>query len=310
MAEERSYDVVILGGGPAGLAAGLYTTRSRLRTLLLERGIPGGQIALTEQVENYPGLEEVLGLELGERMLHHAQKFGMEVQFTEVEGVDLGGLWKRVKMSKYEILCKVLIIATGSEHAKLEVPGEEELSGRGVSYCAVCDGAFFRDKELIVVGGGDAAVEEGIYLTRFASKVTLIHRRDELRAKKIIQERAFRNPKMEFLWSHVVERINGKSQVAGVTLRNLKTGQLFDKPVDGVFIYVGLRPNCEFLENALPCDDQGHIHVNHRMETSFPGVYAVGDVRQSSARQVVSAAGDGATAAIFAEKYIAEHFTE
>lgn len=301
---------MIIGGGPAGLAAGLYSTRSRLRTLLIERGIPGGQIAVTELVENYPGIEEILGPELGDKMLRHAEKFDMETEYIEIESADLSGKTKIVRTRHGEIGAKALIIASGAEHRKLDVPGEEEFGGRGVSYCAVCDGAFFRDKELIVVGGGDAAIEEASFLTRFATKVTIVHRRDELRAKKILQERAFKNPKMDFIWNHTVEKIDGNGVVNKATLRDVNTDQLVDKSVDGVFVYVGLTPNNEFLENALPVDDQGHIHVNLRMETRIPGVYAVGDIRQDSARQVVAAAGDGATAAIFAERYIGENFSE
>ena len=307
---DSEYDVVIVGGGPAGLAAGLYATRARLKTLLIERGVPGGQIAVTEMVENYPGIEEILGPELGDKLLRHAEKFDLESQYIEVESADLNSKTKVLTTRHGEINAKVLIIASGAEHRKLEVPGEEELSGKGVSYCAVCDGAFFRDKDLIVVGGGDAAVEEGSFLTRFASNVTIVHRRDELRAGKILQERAFKNPKLDFIYSHVVESINGNGVVGSATLRNVKTNELVEKPVDGVFIYVGLTPNNEFLENALPLDDQGQIHVNLKMETRIPGVYAVGDIRQESSRQVVAAAGDGATAAIFAERYIAENFSE
>jgi thioredoxin reductase (NADPH) len=307
---DSEYDIIIIGGGPAGLAAGLYASRARLKTLLIERGVPGGQIAVTESVENYPGIEEILGPELGDNMLRHAEKFDLETQYIEVESVDLNRKNKVLTTRHGEISTKILIIASGAEHRKLGVPGEEELSGKGVSYCAVCDGAFFRDKDLIVVGGGDAAVEEGSFLTRFASNVTIVHRRDELRAGRILQERAFKNPKLDFMYGHVVESINGNGVVGSATLRNVKTNDIVEKPADGVFIYVGLTPNNEFLENALPLDDQGHIHVNLKMETRIPGVYAVGDIRQESSRQVVAAAGDGATAAIFAERYIAENFSE
>lgn len=306
----ETYDLAIIGGGPTGAAAGLYGTRSRLRTVLIERGMVGGQLALTEAVENYPGFESILGPELGQKFLDHAEKFGLEVQYSEVEGVELEDEYKTVKTSEGDVRAKALIIATGSMHNKLEVPGEEEFSGRGVSYCAVCDGAFFREKELVVVGGGDAAVEEATYLTRFASKVTVIHRRDELRAQKILQERAFANDKMDFIWSNTVQEIKGNGLVGSVLLKDEKQDKLYEKSADGVFIYVGLTPNTQFLENALPADEQGHLHVNLKMETKFPGVYAAGDVRANSARQVASAVGDGATAAIFAEKYIAEHFSE
>ena len=306
----ETYDLLIIGGGPTGLAAGLYGTRSRLKTMILERGLVGGQLTVTEEVENYPGIESILGPELGEKMLQQATKFGLETTYTEVESVELEGKYKKVVTADGEYQAKALVIATGSTYVKLNVPGEEEFAGRGVSYCAVCDGAFFRDQELIVVGGGDAAVEEGSYLTRFASKVTIVHRRDELRATQILQERAFANPKMEFLWSHTVQEIKGNGLVDSVVVKDLKADRMFEKPVSGVFVYVGLSPNNQFLNGALPADEFGHLHVNLKMETKFPGVFAAGDIRQQSSRQVASAVGDGATAAIFAEKYIAEHFTE
>jgi len=215
-----TYDLIILGGGPTGAAAGLYGTRSRLNTLLIERGLVGGQLAVTEDVENYPGFEHILGPELGQKLMDHAEKFGLNVEYAEVEDVELEGDYKVVTTDDGEIRAKTLIIATGSMHNKLEVPGEDEFSGRGVSYCAVCDGAFFRDKELVVVGGGDAAVEEGAYLTRFASKVTIIHRRDELRAQKILQERAFANEKMDFLWNTTVQEIKGNGLVDKLVLKD------------------------------------------------------------------------------------------
>jgi thioredoxin reductase (NADPH) len=306
----ETYDLVILGGGPTGLAAGLYGTRSRLKTLVLERGTIGGQLAVTEDIENYPGIEAITGPELGQKMLDHAEKFGLQMEYVDVESVDLESEIKVVRTDEKEFHAKALIIATGSTHNKLEIPGEDEFSGRGVSYCAVCDGAFFRDRDLIVVGGGDAAVEEGTYLTRFASKVTIVHRRDELRATKVLQERAFANPKMDFLWDSTVEEVKGNGLVGSVAVKNLKEDRVYDRPVDGVFIYVGLSPNSQFLEGALPADEMGHLHVNLKMETKFPGVFAAGDIREQSSRQVASSVGDGATAAIFAEKYIAEHFAD
>lgn len=310
---DNLYDVIIIGGGPCGLAAGLYATRSRLRTLMIERGTVGGELALTESVENYPGIEAVLGPELGDKMLKHAEKFGLEVKYNDVEDVELAGKLKTVytdSNKEREFKAKALIIATGSTHNKLGVPGEEDFAGRGVSYCAVCDGAFFQDQELMVVGGGDAAVEEGAYLTRYASKVTLVHRRDQLRAQRINQERAFANPKMAFLWDHAVQEIKGDGLVDRVVLKDLKADKTYERPVSGVFIYVGLTPNNQFLKGALPLDEHGHVHVNLKMETKFPGVFAAGDIRSQSARQVASAVGDGCTAAIYAEKYIVEHFAE
>ena len=267
-------------------------------------------MAVTEDVENYPGFEHILGPELGQKLMDHAEKFGLKTRYTEVEDVELEGDYKIVHTDDGDIRAKAMVIATGSMHNKLEVPGEDEFSGRGVSYCAVCDGAFFRDRELVVVGGGDAAVEEGAYLTRFASKVTIIHRRDQLRAQKILQERAFANDKMEFLWNTTVEEIKGNGLVGSLLLKDVKQESMYERPVDGVFIYVGLTPNTQYLRGKLPADEQGHLHVNLKMETQFPGVFAAGDVRSQSSRQVASAVGDGATAAIFAEKYIAEHFSE
>ena len=304
----EQYDLVIIGGGPTGAAAGLYSGRSRLKTLILERGMVGGQLAVTEDVENYPGFESILGPELGQKLMDHAEKFGAETKTVEVESVDLEGKYKKIITDGGTFESKALIVATGSMHNKLEVPGEDEFSGKGVSYCAVCDGAFFRDKELVVVGGGDAAVEEGAYLTRFASKVTIIHRRDELRAQKILQERAFSNEKMEFIWNSTVQEIKGNGLVNSLVLNDLENNRAYEKTVDGVFIYVGLTPSTQFLNGVLPTDEQGHLHVNLKMETIFPGVFGAGDVRAESSMQVASAVGDGATAAIFAEKYIAENF--
>jgi len=249
------YDLIIIGGGPAGLTAGLYASRARLKTLLLERGLPGGQVALTGVVENYPGIEHISGAELADAMLKHAQKFGMELEFFTVSRVDFSQKIKRVyNESGQERAAKAIIIATGADHAKLHVPGEEELAGRGVSYCAVCDGAFFRDRPVAVIGGGDSAIDEGLYLTRICSKVTVIHRRDQLRAEKILQERAFANPKMDFIWDTVVERFNGQDALTSISLRNVKTNQRSELAVDGVFIYVGLLPNTGFLKGAVNMD--------------------------------------------------------
>jgi len=299
------YDLIIIGGGPAGLAAGLYACRAGLKTVLLERGIPGGQIALTGVVENYPGIESISGIGLAEAMQKHAEKYGLQIEYFTVEKVDFS---KKVKWvcNDYgtDFEAKAVILATGADHARLNVPGEEEFAGRGVSYCAVCDGAFFRDKHVAVIGGGDSAIDEGLYLTRTASKVTVIHRRDQLRAEKILQQRAFANPKMEFIWDTVVERFNGDDQLKTLSLRNVKTNERREFPVDGVFVYVGLTPNTAFLKGAVAMDERGYVPTNEKMETNVPGVYAVGDIRPNTLRQVVTAAADGAIAAIQAEKYI------
>ena len=299
------YDVLIIGGGPAGLAAAIYAARARLSTVVVERGIPGGQIALTSVVENYPGIESISGYGLAEAMHKHAEKSGATIEFFTVDRVDFAGPVKRVvNDSGTELTARAVIIATGADHAKLHVPGEEELAGRGVSYCAVCDGSFYRDKHVAVIGGGDSAVDEGLYLTRTCSKVTIIHRRDTLRAEKILQERAFANPKIEFVWNTVVERFNGAEDLTSLTLRNVKTNQTRDFPVQGAFIYVGLKPNTAFLKGAVRLDDAGYIPVNEKMQTNVPGVYAVGDVRPGALRQVVTAAADGAIAAIEVERYL------
>jgi thioredoxin reductase (NADPH) len=300
-----SYQLIIIGGGPAGLSAGLYATRARLSTLLIERAIPGGQIINAELVENYPGFPQgISGAELGSLMEQQATKYGLEIIMAEVEGVEVGEEEKTVHTSEGQYRAKALIIAGGSEHGKLGVPGEEELRGRGVSYCATCDGAFFKDQVIAVVGGGNVAINDTLFLTRFASKVIVIHRRDELRATKILQERAFAQPKIEFLWDTVVESIGGDGQVRELGLRNVKTGTESKLEVSGVFVAVGLRPNTGYLEGVVALSPEGFILVNDQMETGVPGIFAAGDIRAGSARQVSSAVGDGATAAISAERYL------
>ncbi|MBI2847238.1 MAG: thioredoxin-disulfide reductase [Chloroflexi bacterium] len=304
---EKTYDLVIIGGGAAGLTAGLYASRARLKTVLLDKGMIGGQIALTDRVENYPAFPEgATGVELGMKMHEQATKFGMETEFVEVEGLELDGKYRRVKTSDGDFICKAVIVASGSEHRRLGVPGEDEFAGKGVSYCAVCDGAFFNNQIVGVVGGGDSALDEGLFLTKFVTKAFVIHRRDQLRASKILQERAFANPKMEFVWDTVLESIVGDGEVKALNLRNVKTNERRILDVGGVFIYVGIHPNTDFLKGLLPLDNGGHIQVNLQMETEVAGIFAAGDVRQHSARQLVSAAGDGATAALSAEGYISE----
>lgn len=304
---DRAYDVIIIGGGPAGLSAGLYAARASLSTLLIEKGILGGQIANVEHVENYPGFPEgISGFQLGQAMHQQATKYGLETVAAEVTAIELAEKGKVVKTTEGEYLAKVLIMATGAEPNRLGVPGEERLLGHGVSYCATCDGPLFRDKVVAVIGGGDSAVEEGLTLTRFASRVILIHRRDQLRASKLHQQRAFANQKMEFLWDTVVEEILGDDKVKGLSLRNVKTGEKSTLEVSGVFIYVGLHPNTEFLRGLLRLDAQGHIVINEEMQTEIAGIFAAGDIRQNSPRQVITAAGDGATASLSAEKFLSE----
>ncbi|MUV39092.1 Thioredoxin-disulfide reductase [Lentibacillus sp. JNUCC-1] len=307
MSEERIYDVIIAGAGPAGMTAAVYASRANLDTLMIERGIPGGQVANTEDVENYPGFDYISGPDLSNKMFEHAKKFGAEYAYGDIVDVEDHGSYKTVKAGKKEYHTKVLIITTGAQHKKIGIPGEEELSGRGVSYCAVCDGAFFRDKNLVVIGGGDSAVEEGIYLTKFAKKVTIVHRRDELRAQKIIQDRAFNNEKIDFIWNTVAERINGPDgKVSSVTLRNRKTDETYDHDIDGVFIYIGMVPLSAPYKNLGILDEEGYIPTNEKMETSVPGVYAAGDIRDKELRQIVTATGDGSIAAEAAQAYIEE----
>ena len=301
----NSYQLIIIGGGPAGLSAGLYATRARLSTLLIERAIPGGQIINAELVENYPGFPQgISGAELGSLMEQQATKYGLEIIMAEVEGVEVGEEEKIVHTSEGQYRAKALIIAGGSEHGKLGVPGEEELRGRGVSYCATCDGAFFKDQVIAVVGGGNVAINDALFLTRFASKVIVIHRRDQLRATKILGEGALARPKIEFLWDTVVESIGGDGQVRELGLRNVKTGTESKLEVSGIFVAVGLRPNTGYLEGVVALSPEGFILVNNQMETGVPGIFAAGDIRAGSARQVSSAVGDGATAAISAERYL------
>ncbi|GMB09081.1 thioredoxin reductase (NADPH) [Thermolongibacillus altinsuensis] len=307
MSEEKIYDVIIIGAGPAGMTAAVYTSRANLSTLMIERGVPGGQMANTEDVENYPGYEHILGPELATRMFEHAKKFGAEYAYGDVKELIDGEEYKTVVTSNKEYKARAVIIATGAEYKKLGVPGEKELGGRGVSYCAVCDGAFFKGKNLVVVGGGDSAVEEGVYLTRFANKVTIVHRRDELRAQKILQQRAFANEKIDFIWSHTVKQINEKDgRVGSVTLVSTKTGEEREFPCDGVFIYIGMVPLSKPFASLGITNENGYIETNELMETKIPGIFAAGDVREKSLRQIVTATGDGSIAAQSAQHYVEE----
>lgn len=307
MAEEKIYDVIIIGAGPAGMTAAVYTSRANLSTLMLERGIPGGQMANTEEVENYPGFDSILGPELSTKMFEHAKKFGAEYAYGDVTEIIDGEEYKTIKAGSKEYKTRSIIIATGAEYKKLGVPGESELGGRGVSYCAVCDGAFFKQKNLIVVGGGDSAVEEGMYLTRFADKVTIVHRRDQLRAQKILQDRAFANEKIDFIWNHTVKQINEKDgKVGSVTLVSTVDGSEQEVACDGVFVYIGMVPLTAPFKDLGILNDQGYVVTNKEMETSVKGIFAAGDVRDKTLRQIVTATGDGSIAAQAAQIYVEE----
>ncbi|AGK55609.1 thioredoxin-disulfide reductase [Bacillus sp. 1NLA3E] len=307
MTEEKIYDVIIAGAGPAGMTAAVYTSRANMPTLMIERGIPGGQMANTEEVENYPGFDSILGPELSTKMFDHAKKFGAEYAYGDIKEIIDGDDYKTVVAGSKQYKGRAVIITTGAEYKKLGVPGEKELGGRGVSYCAVCDGAFFKNKELFVIGGGDSAVEEGVYLTRFASKVTIVHRRDELRAQAILQQRAFDNEKIEFLWSHTVKQINDKNgKVGSITLVSTKTGEEQELPADGVFIYVGMVPLSKPFVSIGITNENGYIETNDKMETKVPGIFAAGDIREKTLRQIVTATGDGSIAAQTAQHYVEE----
>lgn len=304
MAEENIYDVVIVGAGPAGMTAAVYASRANLKTVMLERGVPGGQMANTEDVENFPGFDFITGPDLSSKMFEHAQKFGAEYKYGDLQSVEDHGTYKLLKTSSEEFKTRTVIIATGAEYKKIGVPGEDLLTGRGVSYCAVCDGAFFKERELVVIGGGDSAVEEGVYLTKFASKVTIVHRRAELRAQKILQERAFKNEKIEFIWDTELQSINGEGKVGSVTLLDKNTGNTYDYDTDGVFVYIGMLPLTKPFKDLGILNELNYVETNREMETSVPGIFAAGDVIDKTLRQIVTATGDGSIAAENAQKYI------
>ncbi len=309
--ERQEYEVVIVGGGPAGLAAGLYTARAMRRTLLLERKVLGGQIALTSIVENYPGFPEgINGFDLGLAMHRQAEKYGLETAYTEVTSIEKVDGRFRLRIPEGELWARAVIVTAGADPNRLGVPGEERLTGRGVSYCGTCDAAFFRGEEVAVVGGGDAAMDEALFIARYADKVHVIHRRDTLRASRVLQERAFANPKIDFTWNAVVERIEGGEAVEQVHLRDVRTGEQWVMPVAAVFIFIGQHPNTDWLGGLVALDAGGHVPVNLWMETAVPGLFAAGDVRVDSARQVATAVGDGVTAAIRADHYLSNAFPE
>ena len=309
----KNYDLIIIGAGPAGLAAGLYAGRARLETLIIEKQKNGGQIVITDEIENYPGcMEGETGPSLIERMVKQTEKFGVDHVFDTVTDMDLAGEVKTVKCLHEEYSAKAVIIAAGANPVNIGCPGEKEFSGKGVSYCATCDAAFFEDFEVYVVGGGDAAVEEAMYLTKFARKVTIIHRRNELRAAKSIQDKAFANPKIDFMWDTVVEEIKGDGIVESMVVKNVKTGELTEIFADeddgtfGIFVFIGFRPNTEVFRGHVEMDEKGYILTDPDMHTNVSGVFAAGDIRQKSLRQVVTACADGAIAAVQAGKYIEE----
>ena len=301
------YDTIIIGAGPAGMTAALYAARSNLKVALIEGGLPGGQMNNTSDIENYPGYANISGPELAEKMFEPLENLGVEHLYGFVKNIENHGDVKKVITDDQEFETRTVIVATGSKHRLLGVPGEEELNSRGVSYCAVCDGAFFRDQDLLVVGGGDSAVEEAIFLTQFAKSVTIVHRRDELRAQKVLQDRAFANEKINFIWDSVVKEIKGENRVESIVIENVKTNQVTEHAFGGVFIYVGLDPVSDFTKDLQIQDESGWIVTDDHMKTSVAGVFAVGDVRQKDLRQVTTAVGDGAIAGQEAYKYITEH---
>ena len=302
------YDTMIIGAGPAGMTAALYAARSNLKVALLERGIYGGQMNNTAEIENYPGYARISGPELAEKMFEPLENLGVEHLFGQVEKIEDHGDFKKIITEDEVFETKTVILASGANHRHLGVPGEEEYNSRGVSYCAVCDGAFFRDEDLLVVGGGDSAVEEAIFLTRFAKSVTIVHRRDQLRAQKLLQERAFANEKISFIWDSVVKEIKGDDRrVTSVVFENVKTGQSSESDFGGVFVYVGLDPVSDFVKDLGICDEAGWIVTDQHMKTAIDGIYAIGDVRQKDLRQITTAVGDGAVAGQEVYKYITEH---
>jgi thioredoxin reductase (NADPH) len=301
------HDIVIIGGGPAGLTAGLYTARARLNVVLLERLAPGGQVLNTDWVENYPGFPDgISGFELVERMKTQVENFDLSIQLEEVMGLELSPEKKIVITNKGRLEARALIIATGATPKKLGIEGEELLMGKGVSYCATCDGPFYKDQDVAVIGGGDTALEEAIFLTRFASTIHLAHRRDELRAVKLLQDRAMAQEKIKFIWDTIPLKILGENGVEGIELKNVKTGAISRKEVQGVFIFIGTQPNADLINGMMKQDENGFIVSDEKMETSVPGVFAAGDIRSKPWRQISTAVGEGATASFYAERYLEE----
>ncbi|MBI5102716.1 MAG: thioredoxin-disulfide reductase [Nitrospirae bacterium] len=306
MNHEDSYDVIIVGGGPAGLSAGLYSKRAALKTVLFEKGLLGGQIAISKDVDNYPGVEGITGFDLAERMARQARSFGLEVEQEEVASVAAGGAMHSVRLGDGRVLKSIaLILAAGGSVRKLGVPGESEYLGSGVSYCATCDGFFFRDKTVAVVGGGDTAVEEALYLAKLTRKVYLVHRKDTLRAGRLLQARLRSEPKIEIIWDTVVRQIRGaRGAVVSVSLENLRTAETHDLPADGVFIFIGYSPNNQLIPDEVRMNERGFVITDDRCETNVPGIFAIGDLRQKFANQIVIAAADGCVAALASAHYV------
>ncbi len=304
----ETYDVIIIGGGPAGLTAGIYASRARLKSLLLEGMIAGGQMVTTDIVENYPGFAQgISGAELTAIMEEQAKRFGLTMETGEVTGLEVAGGKKIVKTAEREYRAEAVIICTGTEYRKLGIPGEKEFAGRGVSYCATCDGAFFKDSKIVVVGGGDSALTEALFLTKFAKEITIIHRRDALRATKIYQERAFANPKINFLWNSVVEEIRGNQTIERIIVKNVTSDEVMEVATEGVFMFIGIEPKTAFLKGVVELDGSGYILVDeNNLQTSVDGIFAAGDARKKLLRQVATAVGDGATAAFAVERYLEE----
>ncbi|MDF7669413.1 thioredoxin-disulfide reductase [Lactobacillus sp. ESL0703] len=301
----KNYDVIIIGAGPGGMTAALYASRANLSVLLLDRGLYGGQMNNTDAIDNYPGFSDIKGPELGEKMYNSIMRFGTEFEYGDVQSVELDGNTKIVKTDAGEYTTQALIIATGADHRHLGVPGEEEYSGKGVSYCAVCDAAFFKDEDIAVIGGGDSAIEEGIYLAQSAKSVTVIHRRDQLRAQATLQKRAFANDKMHFIWNADTESIVGDGQkVTGVTYKDKETGEQKELATRGVFIYVGMLPQTAAFKDLGVLDDKGWIPTDEHMQTKVPGVFALGDVRAKDLRQIANAVGEGSVAGQEAYNYL------
>lgn len=310
---EEEYDTVILGAGPAGLTAAMYAARDSLKTLVLEKQFPGGQVATTEFVENYPGFPEgIMGADLSEKFYAHAAKFGVKIRAAECQQIDVKGNYKylTIKNLPFQIKAKTLILCLGAHWKRLDVPGENRFFGRGVSFCATCDGSFYKGQEIAVIGGGDSALEEGLYLTKFASKVTIIHRRNKLRAAKIYQERALKHEKINFIYDTVVTAVNGEQKVRSISLKNIATGEESELDVAGIFIFIGQTADTELVKDLIKLDESGFIIADESTETNVPGIFAAGDVRWKPLRQITTAIADGSVAAKASEKYIGEVFEQ